>query len=578
MLGSDERHDGFSDRHRLCLVPVPHRLVGDGAGRRFASGRSRAFVYALSLAVYCTSWTYYGSVGLASEHGLDFLPIYIGPILVIGLGAPFIARIANLARAQNVTTVADFVSARYGKSQAVAAVAALIALIGSAPYVALQLKAVAPTVLMVVDSFDRGRLTPGAPSASFYLAVSLMLALFAMAFGTRRINPKEHQDGLILAIAVESIVKLIAFLGLGAFVVWRLNNGLVALTEIAGSEPKIASVIQTPPDPAVWVVTTLLSAFAIVLLPRQFHVAVVENHDQRDIRTAAWLFPTYLVLINLFVLPLAIAGLKVFPDASFNRDLTVLALPLSAGARGVALLTMVGGISAATGMVVVESVALAITISNDLVMPLLLRRERAGVRRRGRHRRDGLMGAPDRHRRRSGAGLRLRAHGRRSGPRLDRPLVVRGGGADRAGLSWRPLLASRDRAGRNCRHDRRVANLVLPPAVAVDPARPGAFEPSHARAHGDRVAEPGGARRLRAERARRRGGPVAHCEYRGVCRLFADPPAERARARPGERLRRGRASAASRRRSASGVRRRPRASSRRRSRAILAQGGRAAPS
>ncbi|HEY1888388.1 MAG TPA: hybrid sensor histidine kinase/response regulator, partial [Roseiarcus sp.] len=218
------------------------------AGRRFASGRSRAFVYALSLAVYCTSWTYYGSVGLASEHGLDFLPIYIGPILVIGLGAPFIARIANLARAQNVTTVADFVSARYGKSQAVAAVAALIALIGSAPYVALQLKAVAPTVLMVVDSFDRGRLTPGAPSASFYLAVSLMLALFAMAFGTRRINPKEHQDGLILAIAVESIVKLIAFLAVGAFVVWRLNNGLAALTEIAGSDPKIASVIQTPPD------------------------------------------------------------------------------------------------------------------------------------------------------------------------------------------------------------------------------------------------------------------------------------------------------------------------------------------
>ena len=257
---------------------------GDSAGRRFASGRSRAFVYALSLAVYCTSWTYYGSVGLASEHGLDFLPIYIGPILVIGLGAPFIARVANLARAQNVTTVADFVSARYGKSQPVAAVAALIALVGSAPDVALQLKAVAPTVLMVVDSFDRGRLTPGAPSTSFYLAVSFLLALFAMAFGTRRINPKEHQDGLILAIAVELIVKLVAFLAVGAFVVWRLNNGIIDLTEIAGSDPKIASVIQTPPDPAVWVVTTLLSAFAIVLLPRQFHVAVVENHDERALK------------------------------------------------------------------------------------------------------------------------------------------------------------------------------------------------------------------------------------------------------------------------------------------------------
>ena len=347
---------------------------GDGGGRRFVSGGSRAVVYALSLAVYCTSWTYYGSVGLASEHGLDFLPIYIGPILVVGLGAPFIARIANLARAQNVTTVADFVSARYGKSQPVAAVTALIALIGSAPYVALQLKAIAPTVLMVVSSFDRARLTPDTPSTSFYLAVSLLLAAFAMAFGTRRINPKEHQDGLILAIAVESIVKLVAFLAVGIFVVWWLNDGIVDLTQTAQSNPRIAAVIQTPPDPAVWGATTLLSAFAIVLLPRQFHVAVVENHDQRGIRTAAWLFPTYLVLINLFVAPLAIAGLKVFPDGSINRDLTVLALPLNAGAHGLALITMIGGLSAATGMVIVESVALAITISNDLVMPLLLRR------------------------------------------------------------------------------------------------------------------------------------------------------------------------------------------------------------
>src|SRR5579871_6554658 len=350
---------------------------GDREGRAMASGRSRAVVYALSLAVYCTSWTYYGSVGLASEHGLDFLPIYIGPILVIGLGAPFIARIANLAHAQNVTTVADFVSARYGKSQAVAAVAALIALVGSAPYVALQLKAAAPTVLMVVESFDHQRLTPDRPSTALYLAVSVVLAAFAMAFGTRRINPKEHQDGLILAIAVESIVKLVAFLAVGAFVVWRLNGGLVDLTEFAQSDPRIARVIQTPPDPAVWATTTLLSAFAIVLLPRQFHVAVVENHDRRDIRMASWLFPAYLLLINLFVAPLAIAGLETFPEGGINRDLTVLALPLAAGARGVALLTMIGGISAATGMVVLDSLALAITISNDLAMPLLLRRRGA---------------------------------------------------------------------------------------------------------------------------------------------------------------------------------------------------------
>src|SRR5271157_6119471 len=346
---------------------------GDRGGRRFVAGGPRAVVYALSLAVYCTSWTYYGSVGLASEHGLDFLPIYIGPMLVIGLGAPFVGRIANLARTQNLTTVADFVSARYGKSQAVAAAAALIALAGSAPYVALQLKAASTTLTTVVASLDQSRLTPDTPSTSFTLAIALVLAAFAIAFGTRRINPKEQQNGLILAIAVESIVKLAAFLAVGAFVVWGLNGGIGDLTQSALSNPNIAAVIQTPPDPVVWGITTLLSAFAIVLLPRQFHVAVVENHDQRGIRTASWLFPAYLVLINLFVAPLAIAGLKMFPDGAINRDLTVLALPLAAGARGVALLTMIGGVSAATAMVVLDSLALAITISNDLVMPLLLR-------------------------------------------------------------------------------------------------------------------------------------------------------------------------------------------------------------
>ncbi|RBP13742.1 Na+/proline symporter [Roseiarcus fermentans] len=348
---------------------------GDRGGRRFIAGGPRAVVYALSLAVYCTSWTYYGSVGLASSRGLDFLPIYIGPILVIGLGSAFVGRIASLARAQNLTTVADFVSARYGKSQRVAAVAALIALVGSAPYVALQLKAVSTTLLTVVASLDKPALVAGRPSAPFSLAIALVLAVFAIAFGTRRLNPKERQEGLILAIAVESIVKLAAFLAVGVFVVWGMNGGLADLTQAALSNPKIAAVVQTRPDPAVWGVTTLLSAFAILLLPRQFHVAVVENHDRADIRTASWLFPAYLVLINLFVAPLAIAGLTMFPDGAIDRDLTVLALPLAAHAHGLALFTMIGGLSAATGMIVVDSLALAITISNDLVMPLLLRRK-----------------------------------------------------------------------------------------------------------------------------------------------------------------------------------------------------------
>jgi Na+/proline symporter/two-component sensor histidine kinase len=349
---------------------------GDNGGRRFLSGRARTLVYALSLGVYCTSWTYYGSVGLASARGLDFLPIYIGPILVVGFGHRLLRRIADLAREQNLTTVADFVSARYGKSQTVAAIAAGIALMASAPYIALQLKAITQTMLMVLESFEHGRLTPGAPSAAFSLGVTLTLALFAMAFGTRRLDPTEHQDGLILAIAVESLVKLIAFLGVGACVVWGLSGGIEDIARLART-PRIAAMLTSAPDPANWIVTTLLSASAILLLPRQFHVSIVENVDRGDIRAASRLFPIYLVLINIFVLPLAVAGLATFADGTIDRDLTVLALPLGAGWKVLALTTMIGGISAATGMVVVDSVALAITVSNDLLRPVLLSR-RAG--------------------------------------------------------------------------------------------------------------------------------------------------------------------------------------------------------
>ncbi len=360
---------------------------GDHGGRKFLVGRRRALVYALSLAVYCTSWTYYGSVGLASAHGLDFLPIYIGPVLVIGFGNRLVRRIVELARAQNLTTVADFVAARYGKSQLVAALAALIALMAAAPYMALQLKAITQTMLLVIESFEHGRLSPPSPSPAFSLAVTLTLALFAMAFGARRLNPAERQDGLMLAIAAESLVKLVAFLAVGAFAVWRLFGGLDALSAIA-RRPEIAAKLAFAPDPASWIAVTILSASAALLLPRQFHVTIVENADLRDIRAAAWLFPLYLIAINLFVLPLAVAGLATISDPGFDRDLTVLALPLKAGAPALALTTMIGGLSAATAMAVVESVALAITVSNDLVMPVLLRRR--GVQARAA---EGEIGA-----------------------------------------------------------------------------------------------------------------------------------------------------------------------------------------
>src|SRR5579862_2788518 len=227
--------------------------------------------------------------------------------------------------------------------------------------------------MMTVGSLEHERLAPASPSSILYLATALLLAAFAMAFGTRRIDATEHQDGLILAVAAESVVKLVAFLVVGAFVVWGLLGGIDGLMRNAEQSAAIAKVMKTPPDAANWLATTLLSALAILLLPRQFHIMIVENRNERDIPAAGWRFSLYLVLINLFVIPLAIAGLVTFSNGTIDRDFTVLALPLAAGARGVALLTMIGGISAATAMVVVESVALSIGVSNNLVMPLILR-------------------------------------------------------------------------------------------------------------------------------------------------------------------------------------------------------------
>ena len=357
----------------LCaLFALAH--YGDTAGRRWFSGRARPFIYALTLGVYCTSWTFFGSVGLASTRGLDFLPIYIGPALVVGLGYPLLTRIVRIAKAQNITSVADFVAARYGKSEAVAACVALLALIGVVPYIALQLKAISSTLPTLLQAMEAGGpvvTTHGSAIAS--LCIAALLAGFAMAFGTRHIEATEHQDGLVLAIAAESVVKLVAFIAVGAYVTWGVFDGFGDLAVGILERRDILETLAQPPEPGYWIVTTLISACCIVLLPRQFHMAVVENRGERDVRTAAWAFPLYLLAINVFVVPLAVAGMLVFPDGGIDRDMTLLALPLHAGSGLMALVSVIGGLSASTAMVVVACVALSVMISNDLMMPLFLR-------------------------------------------------------------------------------------------------------------------------------------------------------------------------------------------------------------
>jgi Na+/proline symporter/signal transduction histidine kinase/CheY-like chemotaxis protein len=361
----------------ICgLFAVAH--YGDTTGRQFLAGRVRPIVYALGLCIYCTSWTFFGSVGVASSSGFDFLAIYIGPLLVIGFGRPALERIIHLAKGQNITSVADFIAARYGKAQSVAALVTLICVCGTVPYIALQLKAISTSLAAVLSSIETTHYVSGAVSQHLLIAVAALLSGFAMAFGTRRVDATEHQGGLMLAIATESIVKLFAFLVVGAVITWAAFDGVDDLITRSRAALGDYNPFLKLPDPVNFITMCLLSASAILLLPRQFHVTIVENRDVNDVKAASRLFPLYLIAINLFVVPLAMAGIVTFAPGTVDRDMTVLALPLQFNADFIALLTLIGGLSAATAMVIVECVALSTMVSNDLVVPLFVRSGRGG--------------------------------------------------------------------------------------------------------------------------------------------------------------------------------------------------------
>src|SRR5215216_3356987 len=362
----------------LCfLFAIAH--WGDHSGSRLMRGPARGTIYALALAVYCTSWTFFGSVGLASRSGLDFLTIYIGPVLVIGLGHRLVERVVRIAKAQNITSIADFVAARYGKSERVAAIVCVIAVVGAVPYIALQLKAVSASLNVFLAAAEGGVIGRPVPVfGDLALVVALVLAGFAVAFGTRHTDATEHQDGLMLAIALESVVKLVAFLVVGAYVAFWMFGGLDEITSRLTERRGDFEFFARTSEPGSFVTLTLLAGCAALLLPRQFHMAVVENRGVEDVRRLAWLFPLYLVLINIFVIPLALAGLATFAPGEIDRDMTVLGLPLKDGAGHVALVAFLGGLSAATAMVIVETVAVAIMISNHLVVPIVLRRRGPG--------------------------------------------------------------------------------------------------------------------------------------------------------------------------------------------------------
>ncbi|MEU3650082.1 ATP-binding protein [Lentzea sp. NPDC034063] len=328
----------------------------------------------MSLSVYATSWTYYGSVGRAAETGIGFLPIYLGPTIMLALGWLVLRRIIHVCQRQHITSLADFISARYGKSVALGGLVAVIAVVGVIPYIALQLKAVSTTFEII----SRGREETQEAAVSSVpllhdtaLYVALLLAGFTILFGTRHLDATERHEGMVTAIAFESVVKLVAFVAAGATVTWGLYGGfgdLFAKAEEAGLD----QLFGLGDSSGTWIWLTVLSMFAIILLPRQWQVGVVENVDVRHVRQAMWMTPLYMLIISVFVLPIAAAGLLRFGPES-NADTYVLTVPMAAGLNLLTLLVFIGGLSAATGMIIVETVALSTMVSNSLLVPALLR-------------------------------------------------------------------------------------------------------------------------------------------------------------------------------------------------------------
>lgn len=320
-----------------------------------------AWIYALSLAVYCTSWTFYGTVTQAMRHGWWVPPTFVGTILLYVLAWPMLERLVDESRRRNSTSIADLLASRFGKSTGVAALATGIALIGLVPYIALQLKAVGQSFDLLAGSLfaqsPRGWGDSAAPAA-------VLMALFAMVFGTRRTSASAH--GVVLAMAFESIIKLVALLAVGVYAVFVLHGGFLELAQAAQQLPP-----PTPPG-GNFLTLVLLGALAMISLPHQFHLAVVECRDPAHVRSARWLFPAYLLLISLFLLPLAWAGQLSLANSSIPSDLYVLGLPLHSGAEPLAILAFLGGMSAASGMVVMATLTLGIMVGNHWLTPLLL--------------------------------------------------------------------------------------------------------------------------------------------------------------------------------------------------------------
>lgn len=347
------------------LFTVAFVVEGRAAKGRLGWLRS-PLVYTLSLSIYCTAWTFYGAVGYAARSGLEFLTIYFGPTLVFVGWWWLLRKLVRIGRQHRVTSIADLISSRYGKSNTLGVIVTLIAVVAATPYIALQLQSVVLSFGVFASAAPDGSrpLDPG--QIAVWVAVGL--AFFTILFGTRNLDAREQHHGIVTAIAVEAVVKLVALLAVGSFVVWGIAGGVAdVIARIDAADLKAWQV-----SPGRWTGITVLSAAAVICLPRMFQVMVVENDDEGHLARASWAFPLYLMAMSLFIVPIAVVGLERMPTGA-NPDMFVLTLPLAEGKGALAMLAFLGGFSSATSMVIVESIALATMISNHVMIPLWLR-------------------------------------------------------------------------------------------------------------------------------------------------------------------------------------------------------------
>lgn len=339
------------------------------AEQRAAAGHSNwlqsPLIYTLSLSIYCTAWTFYGAVGYAARSGLEFVTIYLGPTLVMVGWWWVLRKLVRIGRTQRLTSIADLVSSRFGKSTLLGVVITIISVVAATPYIALQLQSVTLSFAVFAQS-GRAVWEPAEYNATA-LWVAFGLAIFTILFGTRNLDVNERHHGIVMAIAVEAVVKLLALLAVGVFVVWGIASGPTDMLH----RIETSDVTLWDQNGGRWVSLVFLSGAAFICLPRMFQVMVVENADEAHLRVASWAFPAYLFLMSLFVVPIAVVGLDLLPAGS-NPDLFVLTVPLDQGRDGLAVLSFLGGFSSATSMVIVATIALATMVSNHIVVPVWL--------------------------------------------------------------------------------------------------------------------------------------------------------------------------------------------------------------